>query len=174
MAPLLRLCGEVRHSMVDGPGVRYAVFLQGCPHHCKGCQNPETWDPDAVPLTPADEVLERIRNEKFLDGITLSGGDPLMQPEAAKYLADGAHALGLNVWCYTGWLYEDLVSGKAGSSPADAAAKQNALNSMDVLVDGPFLLEQLSKQSIYRGSSNQRLIDVKKSLAAGHAVLWEV
>ncbi len=156
-----RIAGMVKHSSVDGPGVRFTVFFQGCPHHCPGCHNPETWDPAGGDEIGIDELLEEIKSTRYLDGITLSGGDPLLQPRAVIAAADTAHAKGLNVWCYTGWTFEDIMEGKAGDTAIEA------LNHIDVLVDGPFRIELLSKETIYRGSSNQRLIDVPASLAAG-------
>ena len=158
------IAGTVRHSSVDGPGVRYVVFFQGCPHHCPGCQNPETWDPAGGEETAAEELAEEMRSTRYLDGITLSGGDPLLQPSAVIVMADAAHEKGLSVWCYTGWTFEALLKGAAGESALEA------LRHIDVLVDGPFVQDLLSKEHIFRGSSNQRLIDVPASLAAGAAV----
>ena len=161
---ICRIAGTVRHSSVDGPGVRYVVFFQGCPHHCPGCQNPETWDPAGGEETTTEELIGELNNTRYLDGITLSGGDPLMQPEALAAVADAARAKGLTVWCYTGWTFEALMQGAAGQAAIEA------LSHIDVLVDGPFCQELLSKECIYRGSSNQRLLDVPASLAAGKAV----
>ena len=109
MSTHCRIAGTVRHSSVDGPGVRYVVFFQGCPHHCPGCQNPETWDPEGGEETTAEELAEEMRATRYLDGITLSGGDPLLQPSALMVLADAAHEKGLSVWCYTGWTFEALL-----------------------------------------------------------------
>ncbi len=159
----VRIAGMVKHSSVDGPGVRFTVFFQGCPHHCPGCHNPETWDPAGGEEISLDELIEEIRKTRYLDGITLSGGDPLLQPLAVIAAADAAHAKGLTVWCYTGWTFEEIMKGSAGPDAIEA------LNHIDVLVDGPFRMEQLSKECIYRGSSNQRLIDVQASLTAGAA-----
>ena len=163
-----RIAGTVRHSSVDGPGVRYLVFFQGCPHHCPGCQNPETWDPQGGEETTAEELAEEMRSTRYLDGITLSGGDPLLQPEAVIVMADAAHEKGLSVWSYTGWTFEALLQGAAGETALEA------LRHIDVLVDGPFVQDKLSGDHIYRGSGNQRLIDVQASLAAGAAVEAEV
>ena len=159
-----RIAGTVRHSSVDGPGVRYVVFFQGCPHHCPGCQNPETWDPAGGEETTAEELAEEMRSTRYLDGITLSGGDPLLQPSAVIVIADAGHEKGLSVWSYTGWTFEALLQGAAGETALEA------LRHIDVLVDGPFVQDKLSGDHIYRGSSNQRLIDVQASLAAGAAI----
>jgi len=163
-----RIAGTVRHSSVDGPGVRFVVFFQGCPHHCPGCQNPETWDPEGGGETPVEDLVEQMRATRYLDGITLSGGDPLLQPRAVTALADAAHEKGLSVWCYTGWTFEALMQGAAGE------AALQALGHIDVLVDGPFVQDLLSRDHIFRGSSNQRLIDVPASLASGQAVMASV
>ncbi|MCR4672229.1 MAG: anaerobic ribonucleoside-triphosphate reductase activating protein [Lachnospiraceae bacterium] len=161
------LSGEVRHSLVDGPGIRYTVFFQGCPHACPGCQNPDTHDMYAVSPVPVSEVIGRIRRERFLDGVTLSGGDPMAQPETLKAIADAVHEIGLSVWTYTGWTYEALLAGAAGEAAIEA------LHSIDVLVDGPFIMDLKSSECLYRGSTNQRLIDVQKSLESNRAVNWE-
>ena len=121
------------------------------------------WNPAEGEETTAEELAEEMRATRYLDGITLSGGDPLLQPSAVIVMADAAHEKGLSVWCYTGWTFEALMQGAAGEEAVEA------LRHIDVLVDGPFVQELLSKESIYRGSSNQRLIDVQASLAAGAA-----
>ena len=164
MIATARIAGMVKHSSVDGPGVRFTVFFQGCPHHCPGCHNPETWDPAGGEEISFEDLIQEINNTRYLDGITLSGGDPLMQPSAVIAAADAAPAKGLTVWCYSGWTFEEILEGKAGNTAIEA------LNHIDVLVDGPFRLELLSKECIYRGSSNQRLIDVPASLSAGKAL----
>ena len=109
-----RIAGTVRHSSVDGPGVRYVVFFQGCPHHCAGCQNPETWNPAGGEEVSLEDLKEELRSTRYLDGVTLSGGDPFLQPEAAMAVADTGRDMGLNVWAYTGWTFEELLDGAAG------------------------------------------------------------
>ena len=159
-----RIAGTVRHSSVDGPGVRYVVFFQGCPHHCKACQNPETWDPAGGEEIILEDLAQEMRRTKFLDGITLSGGDPLRQPAAVICMADAAHEKGLPVWCYTGWTFEEVLAGKAGDLAVEA------LSHIDVLVDGPFLMAEKSLELNFRGSRNQRVLNVPASLQAGAAV----
>ena len=159
-----RVAGIIRHSSVDGPGVRFTVFLQGCPHDCPGCHNPDTHDPMGGTEMPVGEIIAQLAATKYLDGITLSGGDPFTQPAVVKALAEAAKALGLSVWSYTGWTVEELLGGDAGEEARDA------LSSVDVLVDGRFVLARRSESCIYRGSDNQRLIDVAGSIAAGRAV----
>lgn len=158
---LFQLAGEIKHSLVNGPGIRYVVFFQGCPHHCEDCQNPETHDISGGMEADMDDVMERIRKAKFLDGVTLSGGDPLMQPDACGSIAKSVHEMGLPVWVYTGWKMEDILCD---------ACKREALRYVDVLVDGKFVSALQSEESLFRGSSNQRFIDVQKSLSTNQVV----
>lgn len=214
----IRLFGAVSDSIVDGPGIRFSVFVQGCSHHCPGCHNPQSWPFDAGEDVRIDQLVERILQNKLALGVTLSGGDPFDQPAACAELARRVKAAGRNIWVYTGYLYEDLlemvadlpsegdgaVVGDAAqadaSSETDAAAvdaasetdgeevvascakdrKQarlkairNLLDLADVLVDGPFIQDKRSLGLRYRGSSNQRLIDMEKTHRAGHVVLWQ-
>ena len=162
----IRIAGTVDDSIVDGPGYRYAIFTQGCPHHCPGCHNPESHDFDGGRLVDTDVILAQVRENPLLDGITLTGGDPLCQPEPCLVLAEAAKALGLTVWAYTGYTWESLLS------EADPA-RMALLNAVDVLVDGPFLLAEKSLELKFCGSRNQRLIDVPQSLAAQKVILWQ-
>lgn len=162
----IKLSGVVNDSIVDGPGIRLTVFTQGCPHHCPGCHNPQTHDPEAGYVGDTNLILAALAENPLLDGLTLSGGEPLDQPIPCTHMAKGTKKLGLNVWAYTGYLWEDLIeNGNADILPL--------LNEIDVLIDGPFLLDQRSLELQFCGSKNQRLIDVKKSLATGNIVLWE-
>ena len=162
----IRIFGTVEDSIVDGPGLRYSVFTQGCPHHCPGCHNPESHDFSGGRIADTAELVQVMRRNPLLDGLTLSGGEPFCQPEACCALADAAHAARMNVWCYTGYTWEALLQ---EADPARLAL----LGSIDVLVDGPFLLAQRSLELKFCGSRNQRLIDVKRSRAAGEIVLWQ-
>ena len=162
----IRIAGTVDDSIVDGPGFRFVVFMQGCLHHCPGCHNPETHDFAGGRTVDTDAIVAQMRANPLLDGLTLSGGDPMEQPAPCAELARQAHALGLNVWCYTGYTLEQLLQ----EADPDRMA---LLRETDVLVDGPFLLAQRSLELKYCGSRNQRLIDVKKTLAAGVPTLWE-
>lgn len=161
----IRIAGMVNDSIVDGPGFRLAVFTQGCPHACPGCHNPETHAFDGGRLESTDKIVETMADNPLLDGLTLTGGDPFCQPEPCAQLAHEAKRLGLNVWAYSGWTYEQLLK-KAEEEPPI----RDLLSEIDVLVDGPFLLSQRTLELRFRGSKNQRLIDVPASLAAGHAV----
>lgn len=160
-----RLAGQLRHSLVNGPGVRYILFFQGCPHGCRGCQNPETWAREGGVPADTEAVIADILATRYLDGVTFSGGDPLAQPEAALTIARACQAAGLDLWVYTGWTYEAITGGRAGQADA-------VLPYIHVLVDGPFQLEQKDGSALWRGSANQRLIDVPVSLRAGRPVLW--
>lgn len=171
----VRIAGQVRHSAVDGPGVRYALFLQGCPHGCKACQNPETHDPEGGTEKDLSEVINEILSTRFLDGITLSGGDPFLQPEASKEIAKAAREAGLNVWAYTGWTFEQLTGTGTGDYPVPPEGVKDVLRYVDVLVDGRYVDslhvdDDRRQECMWRGSFNQRLVDVQKSLEEGHVV----
>ena len=161
----IRIAGTVDDSIVDGPGCRYTIFTQGCPHHCPGCHNPQSHAFDGGRVVDTEEIVAQVRQNPLLDGITLSGGEPFCQPEACLALAEAAHAAGLNVWCYTGYTWEALL---AEADPARLAL----LRQVDVLVDGPFLQAQKSLELQYCGSRNQRLIDVAQSWTAGEVRCW--
>lgn len=160
---MIRIAGITEDSIVDGPGLRLTVFVQGCPHHCPGCHNPETWDQFGGRYMDTQEIIKKMDSNPLLDGITLSGGEPLLQQKACTVLAKAAHELGLNVWCYTGYTWEviDHVLGY-GDLPI--------LDHIDVLVDGPYIESQRTLELPWRGSKNQRLIDVQESLRQGKAV----
>lgn len=162
----ISLSGVTGDSIVDGPGLRLTIFTQGCLHHCPGCHNPQTHDPDGGSWADTEDILAAAAENPLLDGITLSGGDPFLQPVPCLALAEGAHKIGLNVWTYTGYTWEALLE-------ENDAEKLALLKETDVLVDGPFLLAERSLELQFCGSRNQRLIDVKKSLAEGKVVLWE-
>ena len=162
----IRIAGTVNDSIVDGPGYRYTIFTQGCPHHCPGCHNPQSHDFEGGRVVDTETILRQVRENPLLDGITLSGGEPFCQPEACRALAEAAHGLGLSVWCYTGYTWEKLMQ---EADPARLAL----LEAVDVLVDGPFILAQKSLELKFCGSRNQRLIDVRKTRQAGQVTLWQ-
>jgi anaerobic ribonucleoside-triphosphate reductase activating protein len=161
----MRIAGLVQDSIVDGPGFRFTVFTQGCPHNCEGCHNPDTHDPDGGREMTVKQVIDAMLSNPMTDGLTLSGGDPFVQAADCAEIAKAAHANGLNVWTYTGWTYEKLLS----LSEQDEGIKA-LLNETDVLVDGPFILSQKSYDVPWRGSKNQRLIDMKATLESGKVV----
>ena len=160
----MRIYGLVQDSIVDGPGFRFSCFVQGCPHSCPGCHNPDSHDPGGGREMAVEEVAAQLLGNPMTDGLTLSGGEPFAQAEDCLALARAAHAHGLNVWSYSGWTFEHLRD--RGSE-----AQRALLVELDVLVDGPFLLEERTLALPWRGSRNQRVIDVPASLAAGAAVL---
>ena len=162
----IRIAGTVNDSIVDGPGLRFTVFTQGCPHHCPGCHNPATHDPLGGHEADTQEIIERMGKNPLLSGLTLSGGEPFMQSAACLELAKAAHAKGMNVWAYTGFTWENLLS----EGNADRIA---LLKEADVLVDGPFVESRRSLELDFCGSTNQRLIDVPTSLRSGQIVLWQ-
>ncbi len=162
----MRIANYVQDSIVDGPGFRMTVFTQGCPHRCPGCHNPQTHDPQGGREASLEELSEALCSNPLTDGLTLSGGEPFAQPEACAALARTARARGMSVWAYSGWTLEELLE---DSRPG----VRELLELLDVLVDGPFLLEQRSLTLQWRGSTNQRLLDVPASLEAGEAVPWE-
>lgn len=162
----IRIAGLVNDSIVDGPGFRFTIFTQGCPHHCVGCHNPQTHDFQGGSNMDTDEIVSRFKKNPLLDGITLSGGEPFCQSEACAELAREARALGLNVWCYSGYTFEELASGKD--------EWKTLLQELDVLIDGPFVLEERSLECRFRGSRNQRVIDVPASLKARTIVEMDI
>jgi anaerobic ribonucleoside-triphosphate reductase activating protein len=164
----MRIAGLVNDSIVDGPGIRFSVFAQGCPHKCPGCHNPSSHDPMGGSETTVEDIIARFSKNPLLDGVTITGGEPFFQAEDCSRIAKAAHEKNLNVWTYTGYTYEQLTSGQ-DSHPG----WKELLMETDVLVDGRFMLEQRSLELNFRGSRNQRLIDVKKTLETGEAVLWQ-
>ncbi|MBR1422486.1 MAG: anaerobic ribonucleoside-triphosphate reductase activating protein [Ruminococcus sp.] len=164
----LRIAGRVGESIVDGPGIRYALFVQGCPHHCEGCHNPETWSFDGGELIDTDTLFEEITSDPLLDGVTYSGGEPFCQCAALAELSDKIRAFKgfpLNIISYTGFTFEELVD----KSTIDNGYME-LLKRLDILVDGRFVLAQRTLELPFRGSENQRYIDVQASLRSGVAV----
>ena len=159
---MLELSGIVSDSIVDGPGIRTTVFAQGCPHHCPGCHNPETWDYGCGTLVPVEAVLEIVQSNPLCRGVTFSGGEPFTQAEKFAELAMLLKEKGYEVASYSGFTFEELLEG--------SEAQKLLLGSIDILIDGPFLQEQKSLEISFRGSRNQRILDVRKSLAEGKAV----
>ena len=152
----IRLASNLQaDSIVDGEGIRAVIWTQGCPHKCKGCHNLSTWSNTGGFLEDIEEVKKQMDLLEGQDGITFSGGEPLVQPEEILELAKHAKKIGLNVWMYTGFLFEDIMKDKA---------KKQVLKYIDVLVDGPFILAGRSLDLHFKGSINQRVIDVPRSL----------
>lgn len=162
----MRIAGLVQDSIVDGPGLRFAVFTQGCPHRCEGCHNPETHDENSGIEIPVVEIVGKMRANPLTDGVTLSGGEPFSQADDCAEIAEAAKKEGLSIWTYTGYTFEELL--QSGDRHI-----RNLLALTDVLVDGPYVESERSLNLKWRGSRNQRLIDVPKSLAEGNTVIFE-
>ena len=159
---MLDLAGIVGDSIVDGPGIRTTIFSQGCPHHCPGCHNPETWAFGCGTEMDEETILDIVRSNPLCRGVTFSGGEPFAQAEGYLELAKALKAKGYEVASYSGYTFEQLLKG--------TAAQRALLEHLDVLIDGPFILAQKSLEIAFRGSKNQRILDVPKSLAEGKAV----
>ncbi len=155
-----------KDSIVDGEGIRSVIWTQGCLHHCKGCHNPTTHAFDSGFLVDVEDVKKEIEKLEAQDGITFSGGDPMEQPSSCAEIAKFCKKQGYNVWCYTGYTFEELLE-KAKKEPEILTF----LNNIDVLVDGRFILKEKSYDVIFRGSKNQRLIDVPQSLKKNKTIL---
>lgn len=162
----IRVFGIEGDSIVDGPGIRLAVFTQGCIHNCEGCHNPESHDPNGGKLIDTDRIIKFASENPLYDGVTLTGGDPFYQPVPCAVIAEGVKKLGLNVWTFTGYTWEQIMN----SGNEDF---MRLLKASDVLVDGRFEKDKRSLELKFKGSTNQRTIDVKASLEKGEAVLWE-
>ena len=167
----LYVLGKAYDSVVDGEGLRETIFVQGCPHHCEGCHNPESWanrNPEAKDEFLVDLYKEATENPLW-QGVTFSGGEPFLQAQQFAVLAVNLHASNLDIWCYTGFLLEELLI-RADSEEG----VRNLLSQVDVLVDGHFILAQRDLSAHFKGSTNQRVIDMKKSIGAGCVVLHEL
>ncbi len=164
----LQISGTANDSIVDGPGLRFTIFVQGCPHHCPGCHNPQTHPFEGGTVMEAGTLLERIRKNPLLDGVTFSGGEPFCQAEALAAMGEEIHRMGLNIVTYTGYTFEYLLEHREEQHYGDLLAVT------DYLIDGPFIEAQQSYQLHFRGSANQRILDCQKSLAQGQAVETEL
>jgi anaerobic ribonucleoside-triphosphate reductase activating protein len=161
---VLTIGGIEPESIVDGPGFRYTVFVQGCDFRCPGCHNPQLQSFDGGRQVSVAEITAAIRANPLLSGLTLSGGDPFTQAVPCAALAEQVRALGLSVMIYTGYLWEDLLA-------TDRPGWRRLIEAADILVDGPFIRAQKNIELRFRGSANQRLINVPQSLTAGRVIL---
>lgn len=152
----IKVSNIINDSIVDGPGIRLAVFTQGCTHNCKGCHNPQTHDISGGHPVDMKDIIEMVNKNPLLDGVTITGGEPFLQSKELSNLAKEIKKLGLNVMVYTGYTWEELMR--------SYEVHESFLKEIDVLVDGRFMPELRSLDLKYRGSSNQRIIDVKKTL----------
>lgn len=162
----LRIAGLTKESIVDGPGIRYVVFAQGCNHKCKGCHNPDTHSMSGGYEIDVDMLIKDILNSKHIDGVTFSGGEPFLQAEAFLYIAKVLKHHNIHIISYTGYTFEQIIGNNINH-------EIELLNNIDVLIDGPYI-EKLRDLSIpYRGSKNQRIIDVCSSLLYKSAITFE-
>ena len=159
---MLELAGIVGDSIVDGPGIRTTIFSQGCPHHCPGCHNPETWAFGCGTEMDEETILEIVRSNPLCRGVTFSGGEPFAQAEGFAKLARLLKAHGYEVASYSGYTFEALLDG--------TPAQKDLLSTIDILIDGPFLMAEKTLEIPFRGSRNQRILNIPQSLAAGKAV----
>ena len=167
----VRIAGIVQNSIVDGIGLRMTVFFQGCNHKCKGCHNPTTHDFNSGHIIETDRLINKIKNASLISGVTLTGGEPLCQIKAVTEIAAATKTLNLSVWCYTGYVYENLINGKDTDFFTNESINK-FLQYVDVLVDGPFIDSQRDLTLPFCGSKNQRLIDIKKSLGTKKIINW--
>lgn len=165
----IRMAGVVSESIVDGPGIRFTLFVQGCPHKCEGCHNPQTHDFSGGKDDDTDAILERILENPLLDGVTFSGGEPFCQAKPLADLAMKIKAAGLDVISYSGYTIEYLIKHSNSEN-----GYMELLNEIDYLIDGPFILSLKSYEARFRGSTNQRIIDVKKTLEMGETVTADI
>lgn len=161
----LRIAGIVDDSITDGPGVRYTIFTQGCAHKCPGCHNPATHDYKAGMPVNLDDVVKDIESYKYIKGVTFSGGEPFDQPEALREFAGVLREKGYHILIFSGYTYEQIA--------ADSK-KFEALKKADILIDGKFDIKLKSLNLRFKGSSNQRTIDVQKSISSGKVVEVEI
>jgi len=159
---MIYLSGIQGDSIVDGPGIRTTFFCQGCPHHCPGCHNPETWPFEGGTSMETEALVEIVESNPLCKGVTFSGGEPFAQAEGYLALAKALKEKGYEIASYSGYTFEQLLRG--------TAAQKALLEQLDVLIDGPFIQAERSLETPFRGSRNQRVLDVPKSLAAGEAI----
>lgn len=159
----LKVAGFAKNSIVDGPGIRYVIFTQGCYHKCEGCQNPQTHNPNEGKLIDINEILDEILESTMIEGVTFSGGEPFLQADALAELAVRIKRSDKNfsIICYTGYTYEELTK----IIESGVLSYFKLLSNVDYLIDGRFEQDKASLNCNWRGSTNQRIIDVKQSLA---------
>ena len=160
---MIRVLDIIEDTMVDGPGFRTSIYCAGCRHKCPGCHNPQSWDFNGGRWMSTDELMKIIVADPFAN-VTFTGGDPMYQCDGFAELARAIHQqTNKDIWCYTGFSFESLIT----------RAQRELLELLDVLVDGPFIEKLRDPDLLFRGSSNQRLIDVQKTLFAGEVILWQ-
>lgn len=165
----IRLAGITPESVVDGTGIRFVIWAQGCRHRCGDCHSPSTWDLDGGQLHDTDDILKDIKSNKLLKGVTLSGGDPLEQAEKFAYIAKKVREWGMDVWCYTGYTFEFILEHMDTKE-----GWKELMENVDVLVDGRFEKDKKDMRLLFKGSKNQRIIDLPRSIDSGAVVLLDL
>ncbi len=163
----IKIAGIQTDSVVDGPGVRLAIYVQGCSHCCAGCHNPDTHDPAGGYDMSIDQITAVIEGSSCIDGVTISGGEPFEQAASVAALADEITKLGLDLVLYSGYTFEELLAASAVNAEIGALLRAGSL-----LIDGPFIIAEQDYSLPYRGSCNQRIIDLPRSMKDGNAVLY--
>ena len=173
---MINIASVEKESSIDGEGIRYVVFVQGCKHNCPGCHNPQTHSFDEKILISADDIIDDMTENPLLDGITLSGGDPFFQAKECIELAKKCKDNGYTVWAYTGFIFDDFLNyiNKCKHNDWITQDMIELLNYVDVVVDGPFILSERTLDEAFRGSKNQRIIDVKKSLTYNKVIEYKI
>ena len=173
---MIRIADIERESIVDGEGVRYVIFTQGCNHNCLGCHNPSSHDFTGGKLISDEEILNDIDNSPLIDGITLSGGDPFFQAKELISLVKACKERELTIWAYTGFIFDEFQKFMK-KEPCDKRINKDMIKLLrltDVLVDGPFILSERTLSESFKGSKNQRILDVKKSIKNKKPIIYEV
>lgn len=166
----IRIAGFENESFVDGPGIRFAIFTQGCLRNCPGCHNPETHDKSGGKLVSVNDIIAKMNEISVIDGVTISGGEPFYWTDEIIPILYAAKSKGLNTVVFTGYLFEELLK----MSKQDGNNIYSALTLIDIMVDGPFVMEKRDIGLMYRGSSNQRIIDVPCSIDQNRAVIHRI
>lgn len=164
----IRIAGVVRESIVDGPGLRFVIFGQGCPHHCQECHNEETWDFEGGYDCEIKKILDAIDENPLLDGVTFSGGEPFSQPGQFAAIGREVKKKNLNITTFTGFVYEKLLADSQNNPEIS-----ELLEVTDILIDGPYLKSERDLTLKFRGSRNQRVIDLNNTQKSGEIVLWD-
>lgn len=168
MEDLIKISGIVKESIVDGPGIRYVIFTQGCPHHCEGCHNPQTHDFEGGKYVKISDIIKDINKNPLLKGITLSGGEPFMQAKQLAKLISKLDSNKYDIMTYTGFEYEYLIK-----NANEENGYMDLLSNSDILIDGKFDISKKSALIPFRGSTNQRAIDIKRSINEQNVCLYD-
>lgn len=173
---MIDVASIIKESTIDGEGIRYVVFTQGCKHNCKGCQNPSTHNFGCGKMISASEIYDDMIKNPLIDGLTLSGGDPFFQAKQCCELAKLCKNNGYDIWAYTGFNFEDFLNFRNNikCNVMITSDMIELLRYIDVVVDGRFILEERTLESKFKGSSNQKIVDVKKSLKENKVIKYNL